>query len=208
MFELLGPTVYQAVTDAHYFRERLDTDTIIRAASQMLEGLAFLHEAGYAHGGIITHGFLIRSAIIWLNLSLADLSSKNLAFYNSRLSCLSEEELFEALGPPEPEDLIRLDGEQLGGGLPVQLVESAQWTGWPFDDDDDDLDENIRIIDLGEAFGQDNLPKKLAQPAGLQAPETICTGNFDYRQDLWRAGLVVRLPLTPLEIVSLPKIYC
>ena len=49
VFELLGPTVHQAVNDAHYFRERLDTDTIIRASSQMLDGLAFLHEVGYAH---------------------------------------------------------------------------------------------------------------------------------------------------------------
>ena len=55
VFELLGPTVYSMVKDAHYFGERLDTDTIIRASTQMLEAVAFMHEAGYAHGGIITH---------------------------------------------------------------------------------------------------------------------------------------------------------
>lgn len=52
VFELLGPTVNVMVNDAHHFGERLDTDTIIRASTQMLEAIAFMHEAGYAHGGI------------------------------------------------------------------------------------------------------------------------------------------------------------
>lgn len=123
---------------------------------------------------------------------------KNLAFYNGRLSHLSEEELLETLGPPNPENLARLDGKPLGQGIPTQLVESAQWTGWPLDDDEDD--ENIRIIDLGEAFDANAVPKTLAQPGGLQAPEFIFTDKFDYQQDLWRAGLVVRIPLQMLEL--------
>ena len=31
----------------------------------------------------------------------------------------------------------------------------------------------------------------LAEPGGMQAPEKIFTGNFDYRVDLWRAGCTV-----------------
>ena len=139
----------------------------------------------------------IRSTFTSHDLTVVDLSIKNLAFCNGRLSRLSEEELFEALGHPTPEELTRLDGEAVGQGIPTQLVESARWTGWPLDDDEDD--ENIRIIDLGEAFNQNAIPKNLAQPGGLQAPETIFTGNFDYRQDLWRVGLVVRPPLSVLE---------
>ena len=132
-----------------------------------------------------------------IKLTFTDLSIQNLAFCNERLSHLSEEELFEALGSPDPEELTRLDGEPLGQGVPIQLVESALWTGWPLDDDEDD--ENIRIFDLGEAFNQDAVPEKLAQPAGLQAPETVFTGKFDYRQDLWRVGLVVRSLLPTFE---------
>jgi hypothetical protein len=60
--------------------------------------------------------------------------------------------------------------------------------------------------DLGEAFTRESIPEKLAQPGGLQAPETIFTDKFDYRLDLWRAGLIVRLPpLNSSEI--LPNIY-
>ena len=120
----------------------------------------------------------------------ADISIHNLAFCKRRLSRLSEAELFEALGHPEQDELIRVDGQPQGQSVLSQLIKSAQWTGWPLDDDEDD--ENIRIIDFGEAFDKDAAPRRLAQPDGLQAPETIFTSRFDYRQDLWRVGLVVR----------------
>ena len=108
------------------------------------------------------------------------------------MSHLSEEELFEILGVPEPEVLTRLDRESFGECIPNQLVKSVEWVGWPDEEDEDD--EDIRVIDLGEAFLQDTVPERLAQPGGLQAPETIFTSRFDYRLDLWRAGLMVRFP--------------
>jgi serine/threonine-protein kinase SRPK3 len=83
-----------------------------------------------------------------------------------------------------------LDGKCLGEGIPHQLVRSVEWVGWPDEDDEDD--ENVRVVDLGEVFPQNAVPERLAQPGGLQAPETIFTGKFDYRLDLWRAGLIVR----------------
>ena len=87
-----------------------------------------------------------------------------------------------------------MDGEPLALGVPRQLIKSTEWTGWPYENDEGDGD--IRLIDLGEAFTRDNVPEKLAQPPGLQAPETIFTDEFDYRLDLWRAGLIVRSPPT------------
>ena len=47
----------------------------------------------------------IHGIFISLNLTFIDLRIKNLTFYNGRLSRLSEEELFAALGPPNPEKL-------------------------------------------------------------------------------------------------------
>ena len=96
------------------------------------------------------------------------------------------------LGLPKSKELIRLDGESLGEGIPNQLVKSVEWVGWPDEDDEDD--EDIRVIDLGEAFVQDAVPERLSQPEDLQAPETIFADRFDYRLDLWRAGLIVRFP--------------
>lgn len=94
------------------------------------------------------------------------------------------------LGSAKSEDIIRLDGKPLGDGVPTQLVKSAEWIGWPDEDDEDD--QNIRVIDLGEAFFQNAVPDKIAQPASLQAPEVIFTSRFDYRLDLWRTGLLLR----------------
>ena len=84
-------------------------------------------------------------------------------------------------------ELARLDGKPLDKALPRQLVKAADWINW-IDEDDEDL----RIIDLGEAFLQGAKIQTLAQPSSLQPPETIFTSSFDYRIDLWRAGIVVR----------------
>ena len=193
VFELLGPTVNTLVSDAHLFGERLDTDVIIRISTQILKAVAFMHDAGFVNGGTVTCDCVPLPAqnfpVTYLTMT-ADISIHNVAFCNRRLSKLSEAELFEALGHPEPDELTRADGEPLGQSVPSQLIQPAQWTGWPLDDDEDD--ENIRIIDFGEAFDKDTAPVRLAQPDGLQARETIFIGRFDYRQDLWRVGLVVR----------------
>ena len=100
---------------------------------------------------------------------------------------MTEECLFEVLGSPETEILARLDGEPLSKSQPGQLVKAVSWADW-IDEDEED----IRIIDLGEAFLQGVGCIKLSQPSSLQAPETIFTGSLDSRIDLWRAGIVVR----------------
>lgn len=98
----------------------------------------------------------------------------------------TEEQLFEVLGVPEIEPLARLDGKPLQNGLPKQLVKAADWANW-IDEDEED----IRVLDIGESFLQDEEPEKLAQPGTLRVPETIFTSGFDYRVDLWRAGCMV-----------------
>ena len=70
--------------------------------------------------------------------------------------------------------------------MPKQLVKKADWDNW-IDEDEED----VRLIDFGEAFVQGSKPDILAQPADLRAPETIFTDQFDHRLDLWRAGITV-----------------
>ena len=96
--------------------------------------------------------------------------------------------MFRILGSPEWEELVRLDDKRLGRGMPKQLVKRAGWDEW-IDEDEED----IRLIDFGEAFAHGSEPRKLAQPRGLEAPETIFTDTFDYRVDLWRVGYTVKL---------------
>ena len=55
VFELLGPTVNVLVGDYHEDGERLDTETLLKISTQLLQAVAFMHEAGYAHGGIVDY---------------------------------------------------------------------------------------------------------------------------------------------------------
>ena len=73
--------------------------------------------------------------------------------------------------------MLRKDGKALEEGTPNQLVKSVEWTGWPDEHDDDDKD--FRVIDFGESFAQNAGPEQLAQPRGMQAPETILTQSLD-----------------------------
>lgn len=122
-------------------------------------------------------------------LICTDISPGNVAFTcQGILENDEEDHLLKALGgdhfiaeytgqSPRPEN------------LPKQLVQTACWTGWY-----DCPEEDIRLIDWGEAFPIDETRSNLAQPHGLQSPETFFVGSFDYRHDLWRAGCVVSKP--------------
>ena len=55
VFELLGPTVSIYVNDHHEDGERLDTETLLKISTQLLQAVAFMHKAGYAHGGIVDY---------------------------------------------------------------------------------------------------------------------------------------------------------
>lgn len=145
----------------------------------------------------LLHSLSLRRSNLALDVGnwlIADLSGSNVAFTSTRLSKLTEKKLFKIIGSPpeEPVELARLDGKPLTKGLPSHLIEAAGWDKW-IDEDDEDL----RIIDLGEAFMQGAEPITLAQPGPLRVPETIFTSKFDYRLDLWRAGIMVGLQ--PLE---------
>ncbi|PVH68316.1 kinase-like protein [Cadophora sp. DSE1049] len=145
--------------------DQLDPETILKITTHMLEAISFIHKAGYTHG---------------------DISGSNLGFTCPRLAHLPQEDLFEVLGIPEFEALARVDGQPLQPGVPKQLVKKADWENW-IDEDDED----IRLIDFGEAFVQGSKPDSLAQPPDLRAPETIFTDRFDHRLDLWRAGVTI-----------------
>jgi serine/threonine protein kinase len=49
--ELLGPSVHYVLADYGHGGDKLDREIIIRVATQILQGIAAIHEAGYAHGG-------------------------------------------------------------------------------------------------------------------------------------------------------------
>ena len=104
------------------------------------------------------------------------------------MSKATKEDLFSVLGQPEVEDLVRLDGQPIKDSLPKQLVNVAAWEDWI-----EEYEEDLRVIDLGEAFKHGEEPERPALPHALRVPESIFTDTVDYRQDLWRIGVVVRI---------------
>ncbi|KAL4874727.1 kinase-like domain-containing protein [Aspergillus karnatakaensis] len=165
VFELLGPSVGYVLRDYYEVGDELEVENILRLSEQFLRAVAFIHSAGLGHG---------------------DISAANAAFSCSKLSHAQENHILSIIGRPEIEELARLDGTPLSENLPKQLVKAAQWDEW-IDEDEED----IRILDFGEAFQQGHEPERLAQPGNLRAPETILTECFDYRVDLWRVGCMI-----------------
>ncbi|GAQ39208.1 hypothetical protein AtubIFM54640_006584 [Aspergillus tubingensis] len=183
VFELLGPSVSKVVDDYHSFGDDLEMDIILRMSEQLLGAISLIHEAGMGHGG--TSPAKTVSLLYYIDKG-TDISGGNIAFSCTNISHASKEELFAVLGSPEVEELARLDGKPLENSLPKQLVKSAEWESWVDEDEED-----IRILDFGEAFIQGNEPKVLAQPGQLRVPELIFTDCFDYSVDLWRAGCMI-----------------
>jgi serine/threonine protein kinase len=52
VFELLGPTVDAVVREIYEWEDVLEPETILRMSEQLLQAINFIHEVGYAHGGM------------------------------------------------------------------------------------------------------------------------------------------------------------
>jgi len=111
-------------------------------------------------------------------------ANSNVAF-TCKNAVESEEELFFVLG-----DLVMADYSHdeipWSPELPKQLVQCTAWPSWY-----EAPNEELRLLDLGQAFPVGSTVKSLSQPRDVRSPETFFIGSFDYRQDLWRAGCVV-----------------
>lgn len=55
VFELLGPNVRSIVKSEYKDRTNIDPVTILRMTQQVLKALTFVHQSGFAHGGMINY---------------------------------------------------------------------------------------------------------------------------------------------------------
>ncbi|KAH9883511.1 protein kinase-like protein [Xylariomycetidae sp. FL2044] len=163
--ELLGPSLDNILECYRYREQTLRPDTILRASCQLLDALAFLHQAGFAHG---------------------DISYGNVAFTCKNL-VKDEEGLLEIIGEPVTSDYRNVE-IPWSPDLPKHMVQYTCWPDW-----EESPEEELRLLDLGQAFPVGNTVKDLWQPSDVRSPETFFIGSFDYRHDLWRAGCVIHL---------------
>ena len=75
VFELLGPTLDTITSDYSDYNDselRLEPDTVFRLSEQLLNAVAFVHKAGYGHGGTTIHEMLADAATIFQLFPVAD----------------------------------------------------------------------------------------------------------------------------------------
>ena len=75
------------------------------------------------------HSYDSQDLLIATKFAWIDLSTTNLTHASRRLPHVSEEELFEVLGLPSSEKVIRSHGKPLDEGVPPQLTKSTEWPG-------------------------------------------------------------------------------
>ena len=82
VFELLGPTLDVITSDYSDYNDpelRLEPDTVFRLSEQLLNAIAFVHEAGYGHGGTTSHEMLADAATIFQIFPAADVCQMSAA---------------------------------------------------------------------------------------------------------------------------------
>ncbi|KAK7698664.1 hypothetical protein SLS64_012275 [Diaporthe eres] len=161
--ELVGPSVGSMHSLYGQLEQVLRPETILRASTQLLQGVDFIHQAGFVHG---------------------DISAGNVAFTCKSLLNDDDDDLLDLMSEVYVANPLP-DKPLPSPHLPKQLVQTATWKNW-----EDETEEDIRLIDWGSAFpiGETVPVEVMAQPIDLRSPETFFIGKFDHRHDIWRAG--------------------
>ncbi|KAH7399195.1 serine protein kinase [Phaeosphaeria sp. MPI-PUGE-AT-0046c] len=164
VLEFLGPSITDLL-ESRFADMRLPATLAKSSVQQALIGLAYLHKHKIGHG---------------------DLHTRNLAFAIPSLHSLTEAELLKKLRQPDVGAVTRKDGKSLEPGVPTYLVRP---TSYPVDAS---LSQHqIKIIDFGESFLDNDSPTTLHTPLCVRAPEVIFGEKLDYRVDLWSAGCLI-----------------
>ena len=126
-----------------------------------------------------------------------DLHTGNLALAIKDSQVLSETNIMKMLGQPEIGDVTTRDEGILEPGVPRYLV----WpVAFPMPRSPDDW--SIKVVDYGESFLRDQVPKTLHTPLVVRAPEVIFQDSFDYRVDLWSMGCMVRHQSRTMSVIN------
>ncbi|KAF1954237.1 kinase-like protein [Byssothecium circinans] len=139
----------------------------LKAATRKLaEGVAALHSAGVCHG---------------------DLTHSNVLFEITGFHAWTEDEIYRYLGPPKTAPLLLLDGTPAPAFAPTHVVDALDYSHLNMEQ----LSSNVLIVDFGEAFFQDNVPKGLGTPVSFSGPELLFGYPPSYAVDLWALGCLI-----------------
>ncbi|KAH7174668.1 kinase-like domain-containing protein [Fusarium flagelliforme] len=141
-------------------------------AAQMVITVAYIHGQGFVHGDLHLGNVLLQLP--------------------ERLDTMSQDELYEEYGPPDPEPMIRRDGKPLAPGVPSHIFEPI-WFG--INNETITLPESrILIADFGTAFCpaeedrfQSYTPLTYRPPEPYFEPKT----PLSYPSDIWSLGCAI-----------------
>ncbi|KAF9775308.1 hypothetical protein IL306_006588 [Fusarium sp. DS 682] len=182
----MGPSVNSMVYELPQFKPRkygmkirYPPQMAKRILKQSLQGLAFLHKNGVAHG---------------------DFQPGNILFAVESIDTYDEASLRqeENVETKSISPLVeRLDGKQ-DKWAPRYLCLAQPLAPYA------SVSENLRVklSDMGGAYFLDDPPKKPITPLGLRAPELVLKGEVDKSLDIWSFGCLV------FELVTGQPLFC
>ncbi|TQN65402.1 Serine/threonine-protein kinase spk-1 [Colletotrichum shisoi] len=137
-------------------------------AAQLAMAVAYVHHLGCVHG---------------------DIHMGNILLQLPSLDHLSPKQLYEELDPPEPEPVVRVDGQPLSPGVPPHVYPPI-WLGKP-GDEFTLLEVKLVLADFGTAFcpAQESRFESYT-PLQIRPPEARFepTTPLSYASDIWSLG--------------------
>ncbi|KAJ7276758.1 kinase-like domain-containing protein [Mycena rebaudengoi] len=172
---------------------QVNTRSLVR---QALEGLAFIHERGIAHGG--------ESPVVSSFLSsqpLPDLYPSNIGVVIPDLDSFSEVDIWDKGGPPTIVPLVAYDPAYDVASFPPYLTHALNLGELLVSDVPDFTarEPRVRILDLGSYFAEETPSPPYHTPLPFTPPEIafpmMAHGNrnapWDHRADIWAMGCTI-----------------
>ncbi|TXC11277.1 hypothetical protein FocTR4_00006228, partial [Fusarium oxysporum f. sp. cubense] len=186
VFEPMGPSVNSMVYELPQFKPRkygmkirYPPQMAKRILQQSLQGLAFLHKNGVAHGDFQPGNILF--------------SVQSIDFLDEASLRQEENVQTKSISPP----VERLDGKQ-DKWAPRYLCVAQPLAPYA------NVSENlwVKLSDMGGAYFLNDPPEKPITPLGLRAPELVLKGEVDKSLDIWSFGCLV------FELITGQPLFC
>ncbi|EXJ86465.1 CMGC/SRPK protein kinase [Capronia epimyces CBS 606.96] len=205
--ELLGPRlslVLEKLSDDH--DRWLSPDMVLKVARKLLEAIDVLHRSGFAHGDLNMNNIAFtchRMISSQANeaTEATEATEANEASENNEATEASEnneaseadeltgDRIWDEIAGSRCRKLVRRDGRPVGPSVPEEYVAAESWDDW-----NDEEFEDVKILDLGDLFSQQEQPGTCALPYDCRPPEFIFEDSFDHRSDLWQVGCASQPP--------------
>lgn len=118
------------------------------------------------------------------NVGHGDLYTGNILFQLETFDSWSDEQLYECMGRPVTEEVVRLDGQAIESCAPAYTVHSGDLSRL----EQRMMVSKILIVDFGASYFINKPPLKTTTPAQYAAPEVLRSIGVAPSSDVWALG--------------------